>query len=74
MNVPKFKTVGVALVTILLFLNIIGWIESCELRDKYRHCMQQAAGEDLTTDADLEALVQRCETRSGYEVPRRERP
>ena len=73
MNV-KFKSVGVAFVTILLFLNIVGWIESCELRDKYRHCMTQALDEPMNTDAEIEAVVSRCETRSGYEVPMRERP
>jgi len=74
MNIPRFTSVGLALLIILFFLNVVGWIESVELRDKYRHCMTQQLDEPMTTDAEIEAVVSRCETRSGYEVPRRERP
>jgi len=62
---PGFVLLGVLI--IVGIMNLVGWIESLESRDKYRHCISLNV-DGAITDSDIEDLKRRCATRARYHL------
>ena len=61
----KFVTTGAAVLFIIALLNIAGWIESLESRDRARHCVFLNV-DGATTDMEFQDLESRCKKLAGY--------
>jgi hypothetical protein len=68
-----FIPTGLAVLAIITLLNVAGWIESLESRDRYRHCVFQNL-DSATTDMEISELHRACAALNGYEGPMEERP